>query len=83
MKPADENKYAALVTGGSRGIGRCISEMLSKYFAKRKMHTPEGRIGIPQDVANAAEFFISEKSNWIAGQSIIWAAGFHYKEFNF
>ena len=35
MKPTDENNYTALVTGGSRGIGRSISEMLSKRFAKK------------------------------------------------
>lgn len=41
-----------------------------KIEAGNKRH-PLGRIGQPQDLANAAVFLLSEKSSWITGQ--IWS----------
>ena len=35
MKTEDGNNYTALVTGGSRGIGKSITLMLSEHFAKK------------------------------------------------
>ncbi len=39
-------------------------------------HTPAGRIGTPDDIANAVEFLISLKAGWIVGQNIIMDGGF-------
>lgn len=47
-----------------------------KMISLVKEHTPAGRIGRPEDIANAAEFLISDKSEWITGQNIILDGGF-------
>ena len=47
-----------------------------KMLSWIKEHTPAGRIGMPADVANAVEFLISVKSDWIIGQNIIIDGGF-------
>lgn len=47
-----------------------------KMISIVKEHTPAGRIGHPLDIANAVEFLISDKSEWIIGQNIIVDGGF-------
>jgi len=42
-------------------------EMKSECLA----HTPLGRIGAPQDIANIIKFLCTEESNWITGQTIV------------
>ena len=62
--------------------GLVETESLSKFpdsgkmFSLVKEHTPAGRIGIPEDIADAVEFLISVKSEWIIGQNIIIDGGF-------
>lgn len=41
-----------------------------------KANTPAGRIGTPDDIANAVAFLISDMSDWIVGQNIIIDGGF-------
>ena len=44
----------------------------------RKMiesQTPLGRIGQPQDIAQAAVFFASDETSWVSGQTLILAGG--------
>jgi 3-oxoacyl-[acyl-carrier protein] reductase len=38
--------------------------------------TPLGRVGQPEDVANAAVFFASDEAGWITGQSLLVSGGF-------
>lgn len=38
--------------------------------------TPLGRVGQPDDVANAAVFFASDEAGWITGQSLVLSGGF-------
>lgn len=47
-----------------------------RMIALVKENTPAGRIGNPLDIANAVEFLISEKSEWITGQNIVIDGGF-------
>ena len=62
--------------------GLVETDSIPKFPGSEKMirivtdHTPAGRIGIPEDIANAVEFLISDKSEWIIGQNIIIDGGF-------
>lgn len=62
--------------------GLVETESLSRFPESEKMislvkqHTPAGRIGRPDDIANAVEFLISEKTEWMTGQNIILDGGF-------
>lgn len=49
---------------------------IEKMISLLKEHTPAGRIGKPEDIANAVAFLISDKSEWIVGQNIILDGGF-------
>ena len=47
-----------------------------KMISSAKAHTPVGRIGTPEDIANAVAFLISNMSDWVIGQNIIIDGGF-------
>lgn len=44
---------------------------LEEFYAKRGAAYPTGRVGEPEDVANAVEFFLTESSNWITGDVMV------------
>ena len=43
----------------------------SNYEADWDAFTPIGRVGQPQDIANALSFLASDQSSWITGQTIV------------
>ncbi len=59
-------------TEGFRAAGIAESDMRKQVEAQ----TPLGRIGQPQDIANAALFFASPDSSWITGQTLTVAGGY-------
>lgn len=65
--------------------GLVETESLSKFPDSEEMisysvkNTPAGRIGKPEDIANAAAFLISSYSDWIIGQNIIIDGGISLK----
>ena len=62
--------------------GLVQTDSLSRFPDSEKMislvkeHTPAGRIGRPEDIANTVEFLISDKSEWMTGQNMILDGGF-------
>lgn len=56
----------ALVTGGARGIGRATEATEQRFATKAMM----GRIGEPEDIANAIIFLASPKLGWITAQML-------------
>jgi 3-oxoacyl-[acyl-carrier protein] reductase len=60
-------------TEGLHAAGITESEMRKQVEAQ----TPLGRIGQPEDIANAAVFFASPDSSWITGETLTIAGGYH------
>jgi 3-oxoacyl-[acyl-carrier protein] reductase len=60
-------------TEGLHAAGITESEMRKQVEAQ----TPLGRIGQPEDIANAAVFFASPDSSWITGEALTIAGGYH------
>jgi 3-oxoacyl-[acyl-carrier protein] reductase len=60
-------------TEGLHAAGITESEMRKQVEAQ----TPLGRIGQPEDIANAAVFFASPDSSWITGETLTVAGGYH------
>jgi 3-oxoacyl-[acyl-carrier protein] reductase len=60
-------------TEGLHASGISESDMRKQVEAQ----TPLGRIGQPQDIANAAVFFASPASAWITGETLTVAGGYH------
>jgi 3-oxoacyl-[acyl-carrier protein] reductase len=60
-------------TEGLHASGISESDMRKQVEAQ----TPLGRIGQPQDIANAAVFFASPDSAWITGETLTVAGGYH------
>lgn len=48
-----------------------------EFFSHLLTQIPLGRIGQPQDIANAAAFLASNESSWITGQTIYANGGLH------
>ena len=68
---------AALVTGGSRGIGRAIVERLAAdgatlviNYARNKTQAQELVNSITPQVADVSAFLASDASCWVTGQNI-------------
>jgi NAD(P)-dependent dehydrogenase (short-subunit alcohol dehydrogenase family) len=60
-----------IIIGGSSGIGQQLAATLLNSEQKREANAqrhPLKRIGTVEDIANMAEFLISEKAGWITGQ---------------
>jgi 3-oxoacyl-[acyl-carrier protein] reductase len=50
-------------------ITTVLTDVLSdEYKANAISQTPMGRLGVPEDVARAVAFFVSEDANFITGQ---------------
>jgi 3-oxoacyl-[acyl-carrier protein] reductase len=47
----------------------------SDFRKMTESQTPLGRIGQPQDIAQAAIFFASDETSWVTGQTLILAGG--------
>jgi 3-oxoacyl-[acyl-carrier protein] reductase len=47
----------------------------SDFRKMTESQTPLGRIGQPQDIAQAAVFFASDETSWVTGQTLILAGG--------
>ena len=46
------------------------SREASSVFDESLEHTPVGRVGLPEDIANACSFLVSEQASYITGQII-------------
>jgi 3-oxoacyl-[acyl-carrier protein] reductase len=58
-------------TEGTHSAGIAASDMRKQIEAQ----TPLGRIGQPQDIANAAVFLASPDSSWITGETLVISGG--------
>lgn len=47
-----------------------IFPSVAEFVKKAKIRNPSGRLTTPEDVANVAEFILSEKAAWITGEII-------------
>jgi enoyl-[acyl-carrier protein] reductase III len=62
--------------------GLVQTESLSNFPDSKKListvveKTPIGRIGTPEDIANAVKFLVSPQAEWIIGQSIVIDGGY-------
>lgn len=56
---------------------KMISMFSSDELKSIKEEIPMGRIGLPEDIANAVEFLISEKSSYITGEILKVNGGFY------
>ena len=59
-------------TEGTHSAGITESDMRKQVEAQ----TPLGRIGQPQDIANAAVFLASTDSSWITGETFLVSGGY-------
>jgi meso-butanediol dehydrogenase/(S,S)-butanediol dehydrogenase/diacetyl reductase len=63
-----------MASGGSRGearrLGISIEEVTARRYAGLLPNVPLGRIGQPEDIANAVAFLASSQSDYITGQAI-------------
>jgi len=66
----------ALNPGMVETEGLAASGIKESDFRKMiESQTPLGRIGQPQDIAQAAVFFASDETSWVSGQTLILAGG--------
>jgi len=61
-----------VLTEGLQAAGIDNGEFRQGYESQ----TPLGRVGQPEDIANAAVFFASDEAGWITGQSLLLSGGF-------
>jgi 3-oxoacyl-[acyl-carrier protein] reductase len=52
-----------------------IGQDWDAYVAARAAQIPVGRVGIPEDIANAVSFFVSERAGFVSGQVLYVAGG--------
>jgi 3-oxoacyl-[acyl-carrier protein] reductase len=55
-------------------LGKIYGE---EYVEEMARQTPLGRVGQPQDVANAVAFLASEKASFITGEILCVSGGYH------
>ena len=60
----------ALVTGSSRGIGRAA------VLPQLAEETPLGRLGTPEDIAEAVAFLADQRASFVTGQVLTVDGGF-------
>lgn len=62
------------ITVNAISPGVILTDMLKQYtedeLNELKNQTPVGRLGTPEDIANAVLFFASEKSGFVTGQNL-------------
>lgn len=61
----------------ARRTGLSIEELREKEYAELSKLIPLGRMGTVEDIANLVSFLVSEKANYITGQSINVCGGNH------
>jgi NAD(P)-dependent dehydrogenase (short-subunit alcohol dehydrogenase family) len=61
----------------ARRMGTSPEEVRQKEYAELSKIIPLGRMGTVEDIANMVSFLVSEKSNYITGQSINVCGGNH------
>ncbi len=52
-----------------------IGVSLSDYLSVAAKDVPVGRVGQPEDIANAVSFFCAEQSGFVSGQVLYVAGG--------
>ena len=63
-----------IVSDMTRATAERIGEEWEGYVAKRAAAIPVARAGVPEDIANAVSFFVSEGAGFVSGQ-VVYAAG--------
>jgi NAD(P)-dependent dehydrogenase (short-subunit alcohol dehydrogenase family) len=66
----------AIVTGGTRGIGRAVADTLADEGVNVAICAaiglnPTGRMGTPQEMANAVAFIASPRASFITGANLV------------
>jgi 3-oxoacyl-[acyl-carrier protein] reductase len=64
-----------IVTDMLRRTAERIGVPFEQFLATAAKEVPVGRVGQPEDVANAASFFCSEESSYVSGQVLYVAGG--------
>lgn len=62
-------------TRAINGFRKAVADLV-RYEEQLVQHTPAGRAGLPEDVAQVVVFLCSPASEWIRGQTIIADGGF-------
>ncbi len=59
----------------TRGLARQLGREWDEYIAERAAAMPVGRVGVPEDIAHAVSFFVSEGAGFVSGQVLYVAGG--------